>query len=55
MKEPLNQFADRIIHYGEVREFIKGLILKGVNPSEIKEAAEQTEQHSKSLIDAHCV
>ena len=35
MKEPLNQFADRIIRNGEVAEFIAGLIEKGVKPAEI--------------------
>ena len=32
MREPLNQFADRIIRNGEVPEFIHGLVDKGVRP-----------------------
>jgi len=36
MKEPLNQFADRLIANGEVEEFIHGLIDKGVSLSDIR-------------------
>jgi hypothetical protein len=38
MKEPLNQFADRIIRNSEVAEFIQDLIEKGVPPERIVEA-----------------
>ena len=30
MRNPLNQFADRIIRNGEIEEFIDGLLDKGV-------------------------
>lgn len=36
MREPLNQFADRIVRTGELPEFLRGLMLeKGITPSEI--------------------
>ena len=38
MREPLNQFADRIIRNNEVSEFIRGLIEKGVSPQAIVDA-----------------
>jgi len=38
MKEPLNQFAERIIRNGEVTEFIRGLIAKGADAIEIAKA-----------------
>jgi hypothetical protein len=41
MKEPLNQFADRLINNGEVKEFIQGLINKGVSPHKIILAMEK--------------
>jgi len=31
MRQPLGQFADRIIRNGEVKEFIEGLMEQGVN------------------------
>lgn len=40
MREPLNQFAERIIRNDEVKEFIQGLIEKGVSPHAIKAATE---------------
>lgn len=42
MNEPLNQFADRLIRNGELREFLKALVSeKEVSPSELINAAEE--------------
>lgn len=38
MRDPLNQFAERLIRNGEVKEFIEGLIEKGIDPATIVEA-----------------
>lgn len=36
MKEPLNQFAERLIRNGEIQEFLDGLIEKGVYPEALR-------------------
>ena len=43
MKQPLDQFADRIVSCGEIPEFIKGLVEeKHVHPSTILAALAET-------------
>ena len=40
MKEPLNNFADRIVRNGELTEFLKGLVEeKGVSPEALMQSA----------------
>jgi len=53
MKEPLNQFADRIRNNGEVAEFIRGLIAKGVDPSEIARIALEDESYTEVSLQMH--
>ena len=36
MRDPLDQFAERLIRNGEVKEFIQGLMEKGVSPLDIR-------------------
>lgn len=41
MRDPLDQFAERLIRNGEIPEFIEGLIEKGVSTSAIMSIAER--------------
>jgi len=48
MREPLNQFADRLIRNGEVKEFIKGLLEKHVRPEIISEAVLEFDEEEEA-------
>ena len=41
MKEPLNQFADRILRNNEVRMFIAGLVEKGYDKFELRRIVDE--------------
>lgn len=56
MRQPLDQFADRLVRNDEVQEFIQGLIHeKGVKPTLIIRSAQSKHQCrvSRSLAEAH--
>ena len=54
MREPLNQFADRLVRNGEVAEFVRGLVEeKGADAGLISEVARsaQAQESFRPLID----